>query len=378
MTDAILVLEDGTSFKGKSLGAEGESIGEVVFNTAMSGYQEILTDPSYKGQIVCMTCPQIGNYGVNKEDVESRALFLEGFIVREASSLHSNWRAQSTLDAYLKLNNIVGIQEIDTRELTRHIRDRGAQLGIISTIDINHKSLVDKVTKAPGLIGRDLVKDVTCSEPYTWDMLWDDNVLEYLKSNAVMPYNVIVYDFGVKYNILRKLCELGCKVTVVPASTPPDDILRGEYDGLLLSNGPGDPDAVTYAIDSVRELIGKIPIMGICLGHQILALASGCSTYKLKFGHHGANHPVRWEQTKEVEITSQNHGFCVDPESVQANDIDITHWNLYDKTVEGIHNLHKKCFSVQYHPESSPGPHDSHYLFRQFLTLMDEQNAQKK
>ena len=376
MTKAILALADGWYCEGKSYGAKGETSGEVVFNTAMTGYQEILTDPSYKGQIVLMTYPEIGNYGVNEEDAESRSPFVEGFIVREGSSRTSNWRSQNSLESYLHSNNIIGIQEIDTRELTRHIRDNGAQTGVISTIDLDAKSVICKAQKSPGIIGVDLVKKVTCEKKY----LWIDDIQTYLKAknnNSVerKKYKVAVCDLGVKYNILRKLTEFGCDLTVYPANTPSEEILRTSPDGVFLSNGPGDPEGVPYVINSVKNLLGKIPIFGICLGHQVISLATGGKTYKLKFGHHGANHPVKNLQNNSIEITSQNHGFCVEYESLLEKNANITHINLNDKTVEGLENIEKGYFSVQYHPEASPGPHDSHYLFKRYIELMESWHA---
>ena len=386
---AILVLADGTIFEGSSFGAEGEAIGEVVFNTSMSGYQEVLTDPSYKGQIVAMTYTQIGNYGIDEEDIESNKLWLSGFIVKENCNYPSNWRSVGTLDEYLKRNNIVSIEGIDTRVLTKHLRDNGAMNGIISSVDLNPASLIKKAQKFPSMTGLDLAKEVTCKEPYKWNQgLWDiesgyapDRNIQGQRSHINPPippfskggkggFKVIAYDFGIKLNILRNLINVGCDVSIVPASTPAEDVLRMNPDGVFLSNGPGDPDAVTYAIENVRKLIGKKPIFGICLGHQILGLALGGKTYKLKFGHHGGNQPVMDLTTKKVEITCQNHGFAVDMGSLKGI-AELTHINLNDQTVEGLAHTKLPLFSVQYHPEASPGPHDSSYLFQRFVDMME-------
>jgi len=360
---AILALADGRVFHGQSIGAVGETFGEVVFNTSLSGYQEILTDPSYHGEIVTMTYPQIGNYGVNAEDVESNKPHLAGF--------PSNWRSESTLNAYLQENNIVGIQGIDTRALVKHIRDHGAQTGVISSTDLDVDSLVEKARKAPGLVGRDLVQEVTTKESYTWTQgLWD---LETGYSELVEParFHVVAYDFGIKRNILRNLVSAGCRVTVVPATTPAADVLALNPDGVFLSNGPGDPEPITYAQENIRQLLGKVPLFGICLGHQLLAIALGGSTYKLKFGHRGGNQPVQQDENRRVEITSQNHGFAVDAKSLEAAS-GISHINLNDNTVEGLCHNSFPAFSVQYHPEASPGPHDAHYLFDRFIALMED------
>jgi carbamoyl-phosphate synthase small subunit len=353
---AILVLEDGTFFKGEGFGAAGEAFGEVVFNTSMAGYQEIITDPSYFGQMVTMTYPLIGNYGVNDEDVESRKPWLSGFIIKELSSIRSNWRSTMDLDEYFKKHNILGIQGIDTRALTRHIRLKGAMKGGISTKDIDAKSLLKKVSAAPSLVGIDMVKHVTCAKPYDW--------------NKSGKFKVAVLDCGVKYNILRNLAASGCRVKVYPAHTGADEILRAKPDGVLLSNGPGDPAAVTYVIETARKLIGKLPIFGICLGHQMLGLAFGGKTYKLKFGHHGGNHPVKDLSTGSVAITSQNHGFCVKVESIPDKKVVMTHLNLYDGTPEGLEHRKLPVFCVQYHPEAGPGPNDATYLFQKFTRLM--------
>jgi carbamoyl-phosphate synthase small subunit len=375
MTDAaekpaVLALADGTIFRGRSFGAEGETAGEVVFNTSMTGYQEILTDPSYRGQLVCMTYTEIGNVGVNPEDIESRRPFVEGFIVKEYWAEPSNWRSHESLGAYLERYGIVGIHGIDTRALVRHLRTTGAQTGVISTTDLDRERLVRKAKAHPTLVGRDLVRDVTCVEPYEWNQgRWTiENGYETL-SRA--DRTVVAYDYGIKWNILRNLAAAGCRVRVVPASTPAEDVLDMKPDGIFLSNGPGDPDAVSYAVDNVAKLVGKKPMFGICLGHQILGLALGGKTYKLKFGHHGGNQPVMDLTTRKVEITAQNHGFAVDVESLK-DVAELTHVNLNDKTVEGLRVPSKQAFSVQYHPEASPGPHDANYLFERFMKLIDQ------
>ncbi len=358
MKEAILALEDGTIFKGRSFGAHGERTGEVVFNTSMAGYQEILTDPSYKGQIVTMTYPLIGNYGINKEDVESRKLFLEGFVVREYSKIASNWRKEQSLGEYLKENNILGIEGIDTRALTLHIRLAGAMKAVLSTVDSDQKRLVEKAKKSLGLVGVDLVREVTSNKKYIWD------------KSGKAKHKVVVIDCGVKLNILRELLKRKCRVVVVPAKTSASEILKMKPHGVLLSNGPGDPEAVKYVVETTRQLLGKLPIFGICLGHQMLGLAMGGKTFKLKFGHHGANHPVKDLKSGKVSITSQNHGFCVDIDSLPGKDIEITHINLNDRTLEGLRHKKLPVFSVQFHPEASPGPRDAEYLFDNFIQLM--------
>ncbi len=375
---ALLALADGTVFEGSAFGAQGEVVGEIVFNTSLTGYQEILTDPSYKGQIVTMTYPEIGNVGVNTEDVESRQPFVEGFVVKEYWERPSNWRAQKSLAAYMREHDIVGIQGIDTRALVRRIRDGGAQQGVISTRDLDAKRLVEKAQAAPSLVGRDLVKEVTCREPYDWSQGYWELESGYRRQGAGQKghtpeprFSVVAYDFGVKFNILRHLVEAGCRVRVVSAHTSAAEVLRLKPDGVFLSNGPGDPDAVPYARDNIAALVGKVPLFGICLGHQILGLALGGQTYKLKFGHHGGNQPVMDLATRKVEITAQNHGFCVDVDSLQAR-AEVTHLNLNDRTVEGLRHTQEPLFSVQYHPESSPGPHDADYLFRRFTALMEQ------
>ena len=370
MKKALLVIEDGTVFEGSGFGAEGEVFGEVVFNTSMTGYQEILTDPSYNGQIVAMTYPEIGNCGVNEEDVESRRPFLKGFVVKEYWRTPSNWRSQGDLESYLANYGIVGIEGIDTRSLTKLIRSKGAQKAVISTEDLDPKSLLKKVQSSEGIVGIDLVTEVSCEEPYNWyEGTHSWRPLDEKDLQAEDKFKVVAYDFGLKQNILRKLTDHGCEVTVVPSRTPPNEVLALDPDGIFLSNGPGDPAAVSYAIESIRTLIGKKPIFGICLGHQILSLALGAETYKLKFGHRGANQPVKNLVTGKVEITSQNHGFAVDADTL-GKDIEVTHINLNDQTIEGIKHKKHPAFSVQYHPEASPGPHDASYLFQDFIDLM--------
>ncbi|MEE9542213.1 MAG: glutamine-hydrolyzing carbamoyl-phosphate synthase small subunit [Thermodesulfobacteriota bacterium] len=369
---AILALSDGTIFEGLSFGFSGEAVAEICFNTSMTGYQEILTDPSYKGQIVSMTYPQIGNYGINSEDVESRRPWVEGFIVKEVCPEPSSWRSEKSLDAFMLENGIVGISGIDTRALTRLIRDKGAMEGVISAKDLDPKSLVKKARAHPGLTGRDLVSLVTTDKPYKWDEgLWNLEGVDALAGKSIPQerYKVVAFDFGMKLNILRNLVSIGCDVTVVSASTTAKEVLAMAPDGVFLSNGPGDPEAVTYAVETVKELLRKLPVFGICLGHQIISLALGAKSFKLKFGHRGANQPVKDLNTGKVEITSQNHGFAIDAKSMKGLS-KITHVNLNDDTVEGLSSPGEKFFSVQYHPESSPGPHDSRYLFMIFLEMM--------
>ena len=353
---STLLLDDGKKFEGKPFGFNGETIGEVCFNTGMTGYQEILTDPSYCKQIVTMTSPHIGNYGVNEEDVESDNIQVSGFIIKEETLIPSNWRSVTSIGDYLRKNKVVGIQHLDTRELTRHIRDNGAMNGIISSTDSNVDSLREKLNKAPSMNGLDLAKVVSTKKIYEW--------------SSDGKYKIAAIDYGIKHNILNLLTENNCRVTVFPAKTSAEEILKFNPDGVFLSNGPGDPAAVTYGIEMVKELLGKKPIFGICLGHQILSLALGASTFKLKFGHRGINHPVKNMVSNNVEITSQNHGFAVDINSLPENVIS-THINLNDNTSEGIQCEDLKAFSVQYHPESSPGPHDSRYLFNKFIDLIE-------
>jgi carbamoyl-phosphate synthase small subunit len=365
---AILALADGRVFHGEAIGAQGEVSGEVVFNTSMSGYQEILTDPSYHGEIVTMTYPQIGNCGANEEDVESGRPYLAGFVVKECCMAPSNWRATRSLNDYLKDNNIVGIQGIDTRALVRHIREKGAQVGVISTLERDPDQVVEIARRSPGLVGRDLVQEVTTDTPYNWDQkLWS---LEHGYPRVVegAELKVVAYDFGIKRNILRHLAQRGCDVTVVPATTPAQQVLDMNPDGVFLSNGPGDPEPLLYAQDAIRALLGKVPLFGICLGHQLLCIALGGKTYKLKYGHRGGNQPVQYH-TGEIYITSQNHGFAVDPKSLDSDTL-VSHINLNDNTVEGVEHKALPAFSVQYHPEASPGPHDSTYLFDNFVKAM--------
>lgn len=356
---AMIALEDGRIFEGRAFGAVGKKTGEVVFNTSMTGYQEILTDPSYCGQMVVMTYPLIGNYGVNEEDMESAKPQVEGFIVKEYSRLFSNWRAKKSLDEFLKESSIVGVEGVDTRALTRHIRCAGAMKGIISTDDLDSDSLIEKALSSPGLIGRDLVKKVTCQKVFEW--------------NGSGKYRVLVVDCGVKHNILRELAKANCRVTVAPAFIESEEILKIGPDGLLLSNGPGDPAGVPYIVEAVKRVISQspdLPIMGICLGHQIIGLALGGTTHKLKFGHRGGNQPVKDLLTGKISITSQNHGFCVDIKSIRDDEVEATHINLNDHTLEGMRHKRYPIFSVQYHPEASPGPHDAGYLFREFVEMM--------
>jgi len=373
---ALLALADGTVFRGRAFGALGEVAGELVFNTSMTGYQEILTDPSYEGQLVAMTYPEIGNVGVNREDVESRRPYVRGFVVREYREVPSSWRAEESLGAYLARHGIPGIEGIDTRALVRHLRDRGSQEAVLSSVDLDAKRLVRRAKESPGLVGRDLVRDVTCPEPYDWtEGPWRlgrgyVSAEETAAMRERRPYRVVAYDFGIKRNILRSLVGVGCEVRVVPAATPAREVLAMQPDGVFLSNGPGDPDAVPGAREAVAELLGKLPVFGICLGHQIMGLALGGRTYKLKFGHHGGNQPVKDLTTGKVEITAQNHGFAVDMESLRDR-ADVTHLNLNDRTVEGLTVTGQPTFSVQYHPEASPGPHDARYLFTRFTELME-------
>ena len=376
MTTAKLALEDGSVFTGQSFGAEGEITGEVVFNTSMTGYQEILTDPSYRGQIVTMTYPEIGNYGVNSIDVENDKPSLSGFIVRELSRVESNYRSEGDLSSYLKENQLIGLAGIDTRALVRRIREKGAMRGILSTTDLDDDSLIAKAAASPGLVGRDLVKEVMPSEVHSWDQRLDDwTETEIGAANlSAKGQHIVCMDFGMKWNIPRHFASRGNRVTIVPGTTSADDLLRLEPDGIFLSNGPGDPEPLEYAHATIRELIGKRPIFGICLGHQLLSLACGAKTFKLKFGHRGANQPVFDYETGKVEITSQNHGFAVE-ESSLPDFLEVTHRNLNDDTVAGVKHREANAFSVQYHPEAAAGPHDSHYLFERFQQRLETAKA---
>lgn len=373
MNAALLVLEDGTYWPGFAFGARGERTGEVVFNTSMTGYQEVLTDPSYYGQIVVMTASHIGNTGVNQEDDESSRAWLAGFAVRQASPRVSSWRARQSLDEYLRDRDVVGISHIDTRSLVRHIRSQGAMRGALSNSDPDSDRLIELARNSPAMSGSDLVRHVTCSEPYHWtetvDGQWYSSINHARSDLRGASFHVVAYDFGIKRNILRSLAARGCRVTVVPANCSADDVLALAPDGVLLSNGPGDPAAVTYAIDAVRELLGRLPIMGICLGHQILGLALGGETYKLKFGHRGGNQPVKNLVTGQIEITTHNHGFAIRPDSL-PRDVKITHINLNDQCAEGLQAPERRAFSVQFHPEAAPGPHDALALFDDFIAMM--------
>jgi carbamoyl-phosphate synthase small subunit len=371
---AKLALADGTVFTGVQFGAEGEISGEVVFNTSMTGYQEILTDPSYNGQIVTMTYPLIGNYGVNKEDVESKGLSLRGFVVKELCREPSNYRSQQSLDDYLRENGIIGIEGVDTRALVRRIRVHGAMTGILSTTDLDDASLIRKAKSAPALVGQDLVRGVMPEKAAAWEQGLDELVRHSTapaacEGTASKQPHVVAVDYGMKWNITRHLSEMGCKVTVVPGTSTADEILSHQPDGVFLSNGPGDPEPLSYAVDAIKGVLGKKPVFGICLGHQLLGLALGGKTYKLKFGHRGGNQPVLNRQTQKVEITSQNHGFAVDADSL-PKEVEITHINLNDNTVEGMRHTKIPAFSVQYHPEAAAGPHDSSYLFGEFRKMM--------
>jgi carbamoyl-phosphate synthase small subunit len=371
--DAILALENGQWFRGKAAGASGETGGEVVFNTSMTGYQEVLTDPSYAGQIVTMTSVEVGNYGVSNEDPESRGLQVAGFIVRSESPMASNWRSDGTLRDYLKSNNVVAISDIDTRALTRVLRSSGVMRGVIATGSPDPEKLVAKAKELPQMEGSDLVKGVTCVQAFDWVPPADDP--EYVVApgrRAKRKLKIAAYDYGMKWNILRRFSAHNCDVRVYPASTPAAELLATKPDGVFLSNGPGDPAVLDYAVKNAKSLVDSgTPVFGICLGHQILSLAMGAETFKLKFGHRGANHPVKDLQTNKIEITSQNHGFAVDPDSLPG-DVKVTHLNLYDGTIEGVRHVTKPVFCVQYHPEAAPGPHDADYLFSQFLGEMEQ------
>jgi carbamoyl-phosphate synthase small subunit len=372
--EAILALADGRIFRGRAFGAIGETVGEVVFNTAMTGYQEVLTDPSYKGQIVCMTYPEIGNVGINADDAESAGVHVEGFVVKDYRPRPSNWRSEMALGEYLEHAGVPGIEGIDTRALVRHIRTHGAQEAVISSVTLDPNALVARAKASPGLVGRDLVKEVTCAEPYDWDLGgWElgTGYRRPTKEELRDAPLIVALDYGIKRNILHRLVASGFRVRVMPAAASAADILASNPDGVFLSNGPADPAALPYAAEAVRSVLGRKPIFGICLGHQILGLALGGRTYKLAFGHHGANHPVMDLHTRKVEITSQNHGFAVDADSLVGR-AELSHLNLNDKTVEGLCGVGVPFFSVQYHPEASPGPHDAGYLFARFRRLVEE------
>jgi carbamoyl-phosphate synthase small subunit len=366
---ALVALEDGTIFEGESFTGPGESSGEIVFNTGMTGYQEILTDPSYKGQIVTMTYPLIGNYGINQEDMESARIQPEAFLVKEYCPFPSNFRSTGTLAAFLQQYGILGVEGIDTRALTKHIRQAGAMKGVVSTRLLEPEKLVQRAQDSEGLVGRDLVREVTCRETYGWTAAGPRSG-EGFSSADPGQYRVVAIDYGLKYNQLRILAEKGCSIQVVPASTGPDAILGMDPDGIFLSNGPGDPAGIPGVVETVRELLGKKPVFGICLGHQILGLAYGGTTYKLKFGHRGSNQPVKDLETGHIEISCQNHGFCVDFDSLDPSEVELTHVNLNDNSLEGMKHKKFPAFSVQYHPENAPGPHDSLYLFDRFIEMM--------
>jgi carbamoyl-phosphate synthase small subunit len=372
-TPALLALEDGCVFEGQSFGAPAERAGEVVFNTAITGYQEVFTDPSYAGQIVVLTNPQIGNYGANDSDSESAKPFIEGLAVREFSPLSSNWRAEETAQKFLAASGVPVVTGIDTRSLVRYLRSRGVMRGVLSALSTNRDELVEKARKSPSMAGLDLATLVSTKERYEWtEPVEPCSPSQHVGAPTEPRFHVVAYDFGMKRNILRRLVQSGCRLTVVPAATPAEDVLALKPNGVFLSNGPGDPEPLAYQASQVRQLIGRVPIFGICLGHQILGLAFGGKTYKLKFGHRGANHPVLNKITNKVEITSHNHGFAVDPDSLNLNELEITHTNLNDQTLEGFRSRNHPVFCVQYHPEAAPGPHDSHYLFADFIKLMSQ------
>ena len=377
---AILALEDGRIFRGKGYGAKAECYGEVVFNTSITGYQEIFTDPSYAGQIVVLTNPEIGNYGTNPEDNEATRPFIEGLIVREFSPISSNWRSQTVTDEYLERFNIPVLADIDSRALVRHLRTHGVMRGVLSSLESDPDKLIAKAREIPRMDGTDLAKVVTTKQRYTWNQgVVPHTSAEHLRAQIVeaepdpaKKLHVVAYDYGIKQNILRMLVDQGCNVTVVPAETSAEDVMSLSPDGVFLSNGPGDPEPVDYARDNIRRLMGKTPIFGICLGHQLIGLALGGRTYKLKFGHHGGNHPVKRLESGKIEITAHNHNFAVDPDSIRQSEVELTHIDLNDNTLEGLRHRSLPLFSVQYHPEASPGPHDSHYLFKDFVKMMEE------
>lgn len=371
---AILALEDGRVFRGKGYGAKAECYGEVVFNTSITGYQEIFTDPSYAGQIVVLTNPQIGNYGTNPEDNESTRPYIEGLVVREFSKVSSNWRSQQVAEEYLEKFKIPVIADIDSRSLVRHLRTHGCKRGVISSLETDVEKLIAKARSIPKMDGQDLAKVVSTKQRYVWEggeRSHEPTEVVGVKDQPAR-FHVVAYDYGIKHNILRKLTSEGCRVTVVPAETRAEDVLTLNPDGIFLSNGPGDPEPCTYAQENIRRLMGRKPIFGICLGHQLIGLALGGKTYKLKFGHHGGNHPVKNLRTKKVEITAHNHNFAVDADSLAQSEVELTHMDLNDQTLEGLRHRNLPLFSVQYHPEASPGPHDSHYLFKEFVTMMEE------
>jgi len=374
---AILALEDGRIFRGEGYGHPGECQGEVVFNTSLTGYQEIATDPSYAGQIVVLTNPQIGNYGTNRADNEAAKPYIEGLVVREFSAISSNWRSEQVTDEYMERYSVPVLSDVDTRALVRHLRTHGVMRGVMSTIEKDPAKLVERARSIRKMDGTDLAKVVSTKSLYSFDesdprYQGDDPLLPPVQNEDAPKLHVVAYDFGIKQNILRMLAREGCNVTVVPAQTSAADVMALKPDGVFLSNGPGDPEPVDYAVKAIREMMGQVPVFGICLGHQLCGLALGGKTYKLKFGHHGGNHPVRNNLTGKVEITAHNHNFAVDPDSINANDVELTHVDLNDNTLEGLRHKSLPLFSVQYHPEAAPGPHDSHYLFRDFRKMMEE------